>query len=184
MKVLVGYATQHGSTREIAERIGSVLDQHGHRVEVSALEEVIEAGGYGGFVLGSAIHRQNWLLAARRFIEHHAGTLAVRPVWLFSVGMPAALPRRFRTWAATEEGKAIVGFRSYFLPRATRLFSGVYRPEHTPWPGRLLFRAMGGRFGDYRDWECIETWAREIAQALDSEPQAVHGQPREAGGQS
>ncbi len=29
-----------------------------------------------------------------------------------------------------------------------------------------MFRLLGGRFGDYRDWQAVDAWAGEIATAL------------------
>jgi len=44
-------------------------------------------GGYDAVVLGSAIHNQDWLAGSTDFVQRNLGTLAGRPVWLFSVGM-------------------------------------------------------------------------------------------------
>lgn len=132
MTVLVGYASERGSTREIAERIGSVLSERGIRAEVLSFDDVADVTGYEGFVLGSAVHRQAWLPAALRFIARNAATLAAGPVWLFSVGMPAALPRKLHRWAMTEEGTAIGGLTTHLHPQATRLFSGDRTARLTP----------------------------------------------------
>jgi menaquinone-dependent protoporphyrinogen oxidase len=32
-----------------------------------------------------------------------------------------------------------------------------------------MFRAMGGRYGDFRDWDVIDAWAAEIAQDLQGD---------------
>ncbi|MGH4011856.1 MAG: flavodoxin domain-containing protein [Pseudonocardiaceae bacterium] len=48
---------------------------------------------YDAVVLGSAIHNQEWLPQAIRFVRRNLDALAARPVWLFSAGMPGALPR-------------------------------------------------------------------------------------------
>ncbi|MFB4298520.1 flavodoxin domain-containing protein [Actinomadura sp. NTSP31] len=58
MGVLVGYASAHGSTRSIAERVAVVLTARGVPVELRPMAEVGEARGYDAFVLGSAVHRQ------------------------------------------------------------------------------------------------------------------------------
>ncbi|MEU6378750.1 hypothetical protein [Streptomyces sp. NPDC046909] len=50
--------------------------------------------------------------------------------------------------------------------RDHRLFSGVVAPAQLPLAGRLLFRLMGGRFGDHRDWATIDGWADTIAAEL------------------
>jgi len=51
-------------------------------------------------------------------------------------------------------------------PVEHRLFTGVITPSTFGKFGALLFRAMGGRFGDFRDWAEIERWSASIADAL------------------
>ncbi|MBB1262114.1 flavodoxin domain-containing protein [Streptomyces alkaliterrae] len=168
MDVLVGYASAHGSTREIAERLGDVLRGAGLGVEVREMARVDDARAYRAFVLGSAVHGQRWLDPALGFVRENLGVLADRPVWLFSVGMPAALRGPWRRLAPKEVPvieEALGG-----LPRREhRLFSGVVSPALLPRRGRLFFRLVGGRFGDYRDWAAVESWAAEIAGALSAE---------------
>jgi hypothetical protein len=73
MVVLVGYATAHGSTHEVAERLAADLGRAGLKADVRPLEAVEDADTYGAFVLGSAVHNQNWLDPARRFVRDSPG---------------------------------------------------------------------------------------------------------------
>ncbi|MGW7412377.1 flavodoxin domain-containing protein [Streptomyces sp. NPDC054863] len=168
MDVLVGYATAHGSTREIAERLGARLKEHGFEAEVQSMDRIELPDRYVAFVLGSAVHRQAWLPPAKDFVRRHGDVLGSRPVRLFSVGMPGALRGPWKRLAA-KEGPLIVGglpdLPSY---RDHRLLSGVVARDQFPLSGRLMFRLMGCRYGDYRDWEAIEEWADGIARALAS----------------
>lgn len=166
MFVLVGYASEHGSTRGVAERIANRLGEHGHRVELLSLDQVQDPAGYEAAVLGSAIHDQAWLPRATQFICRNRDALARRPVWLFSVGMPGALGRRWRTLAMTEGPTVIAGFRDAIHPRDHRLFTGVVHPDQLPFFGRVVFRALGGHYGDFRDWKEIDAWAEGIAREL------------------
>ncbi|MFF7452449.1 MULTISPECIES: flavodoxin domain-containing protein [unclassified Streptomyces] len=95
MDVLVGFATAHGSTREIAERLAAKLSEAGLKAEARAMETVDDADAYRAFVLGSAVHRQAWLEPAKEFVRDNLGLLGARPVWLFSVGN-AGRPARTR----------------------------------------------------------------------------------------
>jgi menaquinone-dependent protoporphyrinogen oxidase len=65
-----------------------------------------------------------------------------------------------------EEPKLLAQFEGVIEPVAHHLFSGVIAPGHLPRTGRLFFRVIGGRYGDYRNWSEIETWARQIAAAM------------------
>ncbi|MFJ3540444.1 flavodoxin domain-containing protein [Streptomyces sp. NPDC090109] len=165
-RVLVAYATAHGSTRSIAERLAARLREQGLPVDVLPVGAARDLRPYGTFVLGSAVHAMAWLPEALAFAHREARTLARRDVWLFSVGMPAALRGPWRTLAAQEEGRVIGGVGDVLHPRSHRLFSGVVRPGHLSVSGRLRFRAMGLRYGDYRDWNAVDGWAREIGREL------------------
>ena len=169
MKVLVGYATAAGSTRGIADRIAARLSARGHAVDVRDLAAAPGLDAYDAFVLGSAVHDQAWLPEARAAVAGHETVLATRPVWLFSVGMPAALPRWVRGWAARKEQATVAAeLVTAVSPRDHRLFSGVIRREDLGGVGRAAVRALGGRFGDFRDWDAVDAWADGIADALVS----------------
>ena len=171
MSVLVGYASEYGSTREIAERIAHTLEGHGLAAEVRSLDQVQNAVGYDAVVAGSAVHNMAWLGQAKQFVTHNRDVLADRPVWFFSVGMPAALRRPLRKFAETREAsKVIADFPAAIGPRDHRLFSGVYdRTQNASLFGRLLFKVVAGRYGDFRDWQKIDAWANSIARALVAE---------------
>ncbi len=166
MIVLVGYASEHGSTRDIAHRIATMLDKAGNRVETQPLDRVRDVDRYDAVVLGSAIHDQQWLPPATRFVRRNRDVLAGLPVWLFSVGMPGALPRPLRRFAMKEKQKVITNFRDIINPRDHRLFSGVVVPSQLSRMGRVIFRVLGCRYGDFRDWRAIDAWAQDIACAL------------------
>lgn len=168
MVVLVGYASEHGSTRGIAERIGARLGEFGSRVEVRSLGQVQDVDAYDAAVLGSAVHNGAWLKEGADFVRRNRGGLAGRPVWLFSVGLARALGG----WAGAhaKDPKEIAGFREAIDPRDHHLFAGALERDHIPLIGRLIWRAMGGHYGDFRDWEEIDAWAEGIARHLERHP--------------
>jgi menaquinone-dependent protoporphyrinogen oxidase len=165
MKVLVAYATCHGSTAEIGQRIAQRLESAGHTVDCRPMKEVRKLT-YDAAVLGSAIHNQLWLAEATDFVARFGPDLADIPVWLFSVGMPAALPSRLQRWAGQEADLVAAKLAPSIRPRSHHLFSGVIRKEHLTHSGRARFRLMGGRYGDYRDGGQIDAWADAVAQEL------------------
>lgn len=174
MFVLVGYASVHGSTRSIAERIGTGLAERGHRVEVADLGKVEDVRRFEAFVLGSAVHRQAWLDEAVDFVDAHRELLTERPVWLFSVGMPAALRGPWRGFAHREEAVVSGQLCKAIKPRDHRMFSGVFLREHTSRLGNLIVRLTGVRYGDYRDWAQVGAWADEIGRRLAAESLSEH----------
>ncbi|MEV0304297.1 hypothetical protein [Streptomyces prasinus] len=50
--------------------------------------------------------------------------------------------------------------------RSRHLFSGFVERDQLPCTGSLLFRLVGGRFGDFCDWEAVDAWAAGITEEL------------------
>src|SRR5689334_12861824 len=86
MRVLVAYATRHGATRGIAQRIGERLTAAGLDVTVAAAASVDDVRGYDAFVIGGATYLGRWLKPLDAFVRRHRAALAEAPVWLFSSG--------------------------------------------------------------------------------------------------
>ncbi len=171
MKVLVGYATAHGSTREIAERLGARLARHGLEIQIADLGQVTAPAAFDAFVLGSAVHGQRWLPEARAFVADHAPELAAKPVWLFSVGMPDALRSPLPALAHLLQPPALVAeLADRISIRDHLVVSGVIRAEHLPLVGRLAMLVLTRGGGDYRDWGRIDAWTDGIARVLTTMP--------------
>ncbi|HEX7307666.1 flavodoxin domain-containing protein [Lentzea sp.] len=166
MRVLVAYASAAGSTAGVAERITGVLQARGHDVALRSVDDVEGAEHYDAFVLGSAVHNQAWLPSASDFLAKQRLVLHGKPVWLFSVGSPGALRGPFRRWAMLEENDILARLLDIVTPVEHRLFTGVVTNTTFGRLGALVFRALGGRFGDFRDWDAIEKWGASIADAL------------------
>lgn len=164
--MLVAYAGVHGSTRSIAERIAARLREQGLRADALPVEAVDDLRVYDAFVVGSAVHDMAWLPEALTFVRRGAELFVRHGVWIFSVGMPAALRGPWKAFAAKEEEHVAGHLIDELRPRGHRLFSGVIRPEHLSGTGRVKLRAMGLRYGDYRDWSEVDAWARDIARAV------------------
>ena len=172
MVVLVGYATAHGATRGIAERIAGRLQCSGLAVDVRPPNSVQGIGRYAAAVLGSAVHGGKWLPTAAQLIKREANGLRDRPVWLFSVGTIGDEESMFGPWmtkrlrALRKEPPEIARFRSTMGHVEYRNFAGAIAATDWPVTGRLFFRGMGGRYGDHRNWPAIDAWADHIAAQL------------------
>lgn len=172
MQVLVCFATAHGSTETIARRIADRIRDAGATVEVRTLESVAAFEGFDAVVAGSAVHDGRWLPSAAEKLLEHTRVLQERPVWLFSVSTlgetsSAFGPRLARALtSARSDSKELVRLRGAIHPRGHRHFAGVIRREDWGVAGHLFLRLVGGRYGDHRDIEDIDTWANDIARAL------------------
>lgn len=84
--VLVAFASQRGSTAEIAEVIAGTLRTDGFRVDCRPASEVESLSPYAALVLGSGVFVRSRATDGGGFLERHAGSLGERPAWLFSAG--------------------------------------------------------------------------------------------------
>jgi menaquinone-dependent protoporphyrinogen oxidase len=92
MKVLVAFASKHGSTKGIADFIGATLRQKGLDVDVLETSQVQNIQSYDAFVLGSALFIGHWMKEAKQFALKNSAILSTRPVWLFSSGPTGTSP--------------------------------------------------------------------------------------------
>ncbi|WP_030684358.1 flavodoxin domain-containing protein [Streptomyces sp. NRRL B-1347] len=150
MAVLVGYASAHGCTRYVAKRIAARLTEHDLTADVRALRPHRENGAYDAFVLGSAIHQASWLPEAQGYLRHHTSLLIRYLVRLFRTGVAHVTGRTARVGVIPP--RQLSRYHRVLEPRGYHLFAGVVERSHYDFLGRLVFRALGGRYDDYRDW--------------------------------
>jgi menaquinone-dependent protoporphyrinogen oxidase len=173
MKVLVAVASRHAATAEIAEFIGAELRtplsevDPTAQVDVRGIGTIADLDEYDAVLVGSAIYLGRWLKAARHFVAAHAGTLRGRPVWLFASG-PVGEPLEPQL-----EPPELRAMTLACGAREHRLFAGRLRSADLQAGERVAVRAVHAEEGDYRDWEEISSWARQVADELLNEVVAV-----------
>ena len=100
-RVLVAFATRHGSTKEVADVIAATLDAEGIAVDVMPAGHVGHLHGYDGVVLGGALYTGRLHKDARRFLARHADELARRQLAVFAMARARSRrrtsPRRARS---------------------------------------------------------------------------------------
>ena len=170
MPVLVVYASKHGATREIAERIAQTLTAAGRQAQARPVKAAGDLAGYGAFVVGSAVYVGHWQKEAVEFVRRNRAVLAGRPVWLFSSGPLGTEPTdaQGRDLTVTAEPREIAEFTEAIHPRGHRVFFGVLDPGRLGMGERAIRKLPAGRTllpeGDFRDWAEIEAWADAIAR--------------------
>lgn len=181
MTVLVTYATRHGSTAGIAERIAATLQAEGLAAEARPVTEVRDVAPYDAVVLGAAAYMYHWLKDATAFAKRHRAELRQRPVWLFSSG-PLGTDRVDKEGHDVLEAsrpKEFAELSELLQPRGDQVFFGAWDPDAPPIGlGERMLRHMPASkaalpAGDFRDWPAIEAWAVEIAGSLQPGPAAA-----------
>ncbi|HEX9121800.1 MAG TPA: flavodoxin domain-containing protein [Actinomycetota bacterium] len=160
MTVLVTYASKHGSTRGIAEAIGSRLRERGVDAEVRPIREVAGLERYDGVVVGSAVYLGSWMKEAQAFLDRHAEALGRIPVCLFSSGPTGTDPADGALLDKQRRRLDAVGARDHHV------FAGALDPGHLGFLERRVVKAAKTPLGDFRDWSEVECWADEIADPM------------------
>ena len=177
MRVLVTYATRHGATRGIAERVAARLREHDLDVALSATADAPTPDGFDAVVVGGAAYMGHWLTDSRSYVERHREALLSRPTWLFSSGPigTETTDAKGRDLLETSRPLEADELVSSVRAREWHVFYGSYDPSEPPVGvverlGSLFTRIPAIRdampAGDFRDWPAIDAWADEIADVL------------------
>jgi menaquinone-dependent protoporphyrinogen oxidase len=161
MTVLIAYASKHGSTQGIAERISEKLRQMGKETDVRSVDAVSDPASYEAFVIGSAIYYGSWMKEAAEWVHRNQVVLAARPTWMFSVG-----PLGVDFMDDEQQPKEKAEFQESIKPRDHRVFFGSLDHHKLSFTERMMTKAVRAPEGDYRNWEAIDAWAESIARDL------------------
>ena len=174
MSILVAFATRHGATQGIAERIAERLRAGGLDAEARPVSEVRDAARYDAFVVGGAAYMFHWLGDATKFVQRNRALLAERPTWLFSSGPIGTdtVDKEGRDVLVVCVPKEFAQLREAIHPREEKVFFGAIDPAASPIGVAerfvSLMPAARSAFpkGDFRDWPAIDAWADAIAHEL------------------
>ena len=167
--ILVAYASKHGATKEIAEKIGEVLLQSGKQVDVLPVGAVKNLTSYQAVILGSAIYIGKWPKEAVRFLRANEKSLAERLVWLFSSG-PTGMGDPLELVEGQRFPAPLLGIINRIHPRDIVVFHGFNNPAKLNIVEKWALRSIAKKpLGDFRDWNAIAKWASGMAFAMKEE---------------
>jgi menaquinone-dependent protoporphyrinogen oxidase len=172
MSTLVVYASKHGATQGIAERIAATLNEAGQEAKARPVGAVGDLACYDAFVVGSAVYAAHWQKEASAFVQRNRAVLANKPVWLFSSGPLGTdtTDDQGRELIVTAEPKEMAEFVGAIGPKGHRVFFGALDPEKLGLSERAIRKLPAARTmlpeGDFRDWTEIDAWAGGIANDL------------------
>lgn len=152
---LVAYATQHGSTQEVAEAITATLREHALEVEMRPAQEVHNLGEYRAVVLGAPLYFGSWHRDAHRFLMRYRAALSAPPVALFALGPCSTAEEEWRS-SSGQLDNALAKV-PWLAPVAVEVFGGVIDPTKLCFPFNRMPAA------DARDWTAIRAFANRLA---------------------
>lgn len=165
-KILIAYASQFGTTGEVAEAIGDTLAQAGHVVVTQWVKNVKDLSEYDAVVVGSAIQYDKWMPEAADFVIANQNFLEKIPVAYFFTCLTLSKRTEKTERQARGYSDKLYALAPKVKPVDIGRFAGAVDYRRMSFflrliLGSLLF-VMGVKAGDYRDWEAIRTWAKSI----------------------
>jgi len=157
-RILVAYATKHGSTEQVAAAIARALEAEGSDVDLRPAHAIDDLTQYDGVVLGGALYTGRLHRDARRFLRAYDDVLATLPVAVFAMGPLSMEETQVRN--SRDQLERALAKTPAVKPVATTIFGGVVQPTELGFPFNKMARS------DARDWTEIERWAREVATAF------------------
>jgi len=192
-KILVTYATNSGSTVNVAQAVASELEQSGAVVDVEPTRKVDSLDGYDMVILGAPMIF-GWHADARRFLRRYKTELASKKTACFACAMRltevpnedlpdvplfldknlASAPEKSGSLSLKERFttvrhyiKPIMGTASGVKPMSVAFFGGKLDMTRLKWWQALFVMAVvQAAPGDFRDWESIKAWARALSRDL------------------
>ena len=161
-RLLVAYATKHGSTKEVAEAIALARRECGDVVDVLPAADVRDLEGYDGVVLGGSLYMGRWHRDARAFLKRHRHALRSLPLAVFAIG-PKTLAEAD---VAGARGQLDAALRKVpdVTPASVAIFGGVIDPSKLRFPFSRLPAS------DARDWNAIRSWAEQLTAVRAEQP--------------
>ena len=162
--VLIAYASKHGTTREVADSIAVTLRELGLDVELQRADRVHDLARFDAVLVGGGLYMGRWHADARRLLKRYRTALARKPFAVFALG-PDSLEEAKVADSRTQLERALAATPE-LKPTAVAIFGGALKPESWRFPFNRLPAS------DARDWDAIDSWARNVATKLA--PDAIH----------
>jgi menaquinone-dependent protoporphyrinogen oxidase len=167
--ILVTYASQMGSTAEIAAAMGNILTGHGARVDIRRMKDVDDVSPYCAVIAGSAIQGSKWMLEGMNFIRKYQTELRQKPCATFLACITLGMVKTDQYRESLKMWMQPV--REMVRPRLEGYFAGALDIQKLPvTPNGLLLRLTIALHilpsGDHRDWQAIQLWTEEAYSRL------------------
>ena len=164
-KVLIAYDSQCGSTGEVAVTIGKALCKSGAMVDTKYVKSVQALDDYSAVIIGSAIHREQFMPEATDFVISNKHVLCNLPVAYFFTCLTLAEDSE----GARRKAGTFLDSLNAQAPQVKAVsvgrFAGVLDYSKLSFMYRTVMKRKmkkrGIQEGDYRDWDAIRSWAAE-----------------------
>ncbi len=187
-KILVTYATNSGSTAEMAKAILEEIQKSGAQAELLPISEVRELSHYSAVVLGAPMI-MGWQRRAVQFLRKHKKALASMPLAIFVtcmsltksgettiLGVPVSVdeklpkpPQNSSHLTLKERYSLVSNYVRPILracpakPVSVGVFGGRLDYGRMQWWAMIfVVLILLAKAGDQRNWEAIRRWAGSL----------------------
>ncbi|HPI72541.1 MAG TPA: flavodoxin domain-containing protein [bacterium] len=173
MNILIAYASGFGSTKEIAEKIGQILQEPSAlQVTLQTMEAVTDASPFDAIILGSSIRADQPLVSIMDFLAQNRATLRQKKIAVFLVCLTAN--------CQVGREKVRQGYISQIFEKypdlniiSSESFGGKIDFDKLNPVMQMLMKRVLEKTGipaqgsvDTRDWNFISGWAHELKEKL------------------
>ena len=172
-KILIAYAGNYDSTKEIAQYIAVIINGMGGNAVTRSVDEIKGLAPYDAVIIGSAARMDKLLGKALRFARRHADDLRQKTTAYFvtCITMKKDTPEN-----REKAGSFLQPLCQIREPVGIGLFGGKLEYNKIGFLWKTLARQdkTGSMAeGDFRDWEQIRAWAKEIGPKLIESVESV-----------
>ena len=192
-KILISYASNAGSTAEIAQRIASQMRSKDIRVDCKVFHQAGDLDLYDGIVLGGPM-MMGWHPAMMRFSIANQAVLADKAVAIFITALTltntgetnfrgsslflddtlAVFPRNPLRLGFKERRTSIASYLEPVFsvapslkPASIAFFGGKLDYGKLKFKQKLIaFLLIGAKAGDRRNWDAINNWTENLKNTL------------------
>ncbi len=162
--ILVAFATQYGSTQEVAETVANTLRQGAAEVDLQPVGKVRTLEGYRAVVLGAPLYMFHWHKDALGFLSRHRNALLQRPLAIFALGPMNNVEKEFQE-ARAQLDKELAKF-PWLVPVAIEIVGGKLEPAKFRFPYNMIPAMRNMPASDIRNWDAIRAWANGLPAKL------------------
>jgi menaquinone-dependent protoporphyrinogen oxidase len=161
-KVLVAFASTHGSTQEVARAVAETLRGQGLAADLQPARGVRSLEGYCAVILGAPLYLFRLHQDGRRFLARHQAALSRGlPLAIFAGG-PFGKGDESEWQEVRQELDRELARFPWLAPVSVQVIGGRFDPTHLRFPWSLVPALKGMPPSDLRDWDAICEWTKSL----------------------
>ena len=172
-QIILLYSTTDGHTREICRFLKQEIEQSGHRVTLTCIDDdpAVELNDFEKIVIGASIRYGKHSKKAINFIKTNTPQLEQKPNAFFSVNVVARKAEKNQPDTNPYLKKFLAGIT--WKPRELGVFAGkIDYPKYSFWDRNLIRFIMWMTKGptdpnssiEFTDWEQVKKFAQLISK--------------------